>query len=141
MFEDHAFLREVNKGPCRRMRGNVFVEMVFVEDQVNSWAIEEIDAFFPTYKSAVKDLCKQAQTAGVRLSFTTVISRHRWNGKLNPDRFYADTLPQLKLNYYRTLGYSSAEQYTAERKRKFHADEVAMFFVLERKFRAYACNG
>ncbi len=141
MYENHAFFREVNQGPCRRMRGNVFVEMVFVEDQVNSWTKEEIDAFFPVYKRAVKGLCKQAQASGVELSFTTVISRHRWQGKLDPNRFYADTLPRLKMDYYRSLGYGSAEQYTAERKRKYRGDEVAMFFVLERSFRAYACNG
>ena len=141
MYENHAFFREINKGPCRRMRGNVFVEMVFVEDQVNTWTKEEIDAFFPVYKKAVKGLCKSAQAAGVELSFTTVISRHRWNGKMDPNRFYADTLPQLKMDYYRSLGYGSAEQYIAERKRKYRGDEVAMFFVLERSFRAYACNG
>lgn len=141
MYENHAFFSDVNQGPCRRMRGNVFVEMVFVEDRVNSWTKEEIDAFFPVYKRAVKGLCKQARESGVELSFTTVIARHRWQGTLDPNRFYADTLPRLKLDYYRSLGYGSAEQYTAERKRKYRGDEVAMFFVLERSFRSYACNG
>lgn len=141
MYENHAFFREINKGPCRKLRGNVFVEMVFVEDQVNTWTKEEIDAFYPVYKRAAKRLCKDALASGVELSFTTVISRHRWKGKLDPNRFHTETLPQLRMDYYRSLGYGSPEEYMAARKRQYRGDEVAMFFVLERSFRAYACNG
>ncbi len=141
MFENHAFLSEMNQGPCRRMRGNVFVELLFVEDQVNSWTKGEIDAFYPTYKKSVKDLCKQAQGAGCGLTFTTRVGRYRYSGVLDPNHFYNTQLPKVKSEYFQSYGCKTSEEFMTRRKIEHRAEEVAMIFVLERRFRAYAYNG
>lgn len=141
MVNAHAFLSEMNQGPCRRLRGNVFVELVFVEDQVNSWTKWEIDSFYPTYKSAVKSLCKQAAAVGTRLTFTTKIGRYRFNGVLDPAHFYQTQLNRVKNEYFRSQGCKTPEEFLTRRKIEHRADEVAMIFMMERRFRAYACNG
>ena len=137
---DHIFLRSKNKGMSRCMRGNVLVEMVFVTDRQTDWVQDEKDQFYSVYKSAMEDLCKQAAAAGVKLSFSTVIGAFRYQGVMDPNAFSSVIVPQVQAQYLQEQGFSNHREFIVSRKQTCNADEVALMFVMEKHFRAFAMS-
>lgn len=139
-MEDHIFLRSKNKGMSRCMRGNVLVEMVFVSDRQTDWVQDEKDQFYSVYKTAMEGLCKQAAAAGVKLSFSTVIGAFRYQGVMNPNEFSTVIVPQVQARYLQEQGFTNHQEFAASRKETCQADEVALIFVMEKHFRAFAMS-
>ena len=137
MFQDHAFLLHKNTGMSRRMCGEVLVELIFVADKGAIWMHNEIDDFHDVYQNAVSGIQKQAAAAGVSLSFSSMIGHFSYNGHLDPnDSSALFTLIQTQFLHER--GFANFTDYAASRRRACGTDEMALIFVMERQFRAFA---
>lgn len=141
MTQEHAFFIYKDKGMSRRLRGKIAVELVFVADRESVWTQREMDDFYAVYKTAVTDLSRQAAAIGVTLTFTTTVGRFLYAGQLRSGSEVQAVEQQVHPRYLRKQGFSTNSAYVAARKQSVHADEVAVIFVLERHFRAFAMPG
>lgn len=137
----HIFFRAKDKGMSRCMRGKVMVEMVFVADRQTDWIQDEKDNFYSVYKTAMADLCRQAEQAGVDLSFSTTIGAFRYKGVMDPNQFTSSIVPLVQGQYLQEQGFANHEAFVASRKQTCNVDEVALMFVMEKHFRAFAMSG
>lgn len=137
---NHAFMQYKNRGLCRRLRGDVLIELVFVTDKRTLWLQDEMDDFTDICRQALGSLCSQASAAKVPLSFSILNGRFQTEEMINPDNVSAET-DRIYNIYLRQQGFLSSEDYVAARKRVYKVDEAATVFVLERHFRAFARTG
>ena len=141
MAQEHAFFIYKDKGMSRRLRGKVAVELVFVADRETVWSQQEMDAFYRAYCFAIEKLSDQAKVAGVPLTFATTVGRYTHSGQLTPLNVVTEVEKNVHPMYLRSQGFSSNSAYVAARKADRQANEVAVIFVLERQFRAFAVPG
>lgn len=141
MAQEHTFFIYKDKGMSRRLRGKVAVELVFVADRETVWTQEEMDDFYHTYRTATLDLSRQAAAAGVTLTFSTTVGRFLFSGKLHPGNVAECVEKKVYPQYLKKQGFDTNRTYVAVRKASWNADEVAVIFVLERQFRAFAMPG
>ena len=137
---NHAFLKNKNKGACRRLRGNVLIELVFVTDRRTLWLQSEMDAFTDVCRQALASLCRQAAAVKVPLSFSIMNGRYQTDDMLDPDDMSSEVY-RVYNSYLQQNGFRSYQDHSDTRKQECKADEVAIVFVLERHFRAFALSG
>lgn len=137
MVENHAFLVHKNRGMSRYLRGKVLVELVFVSDRQSFWTHSEKDDFYSTHKSALNEIQRQAKAAGTSLSFTTLQGEVTYNGTLDPKDF-SEFYSTIRTQFLRQRKFELYKDYISTRKQSYEVDEVAVVFVLEQRFRAFA---
>lgn len=137
---NHAFLKNKNKGICRRLRGDVLIELVFVTDRRTLWLQSEMDAFTDVCRQALSSLCRQAVNAKVPLSFSIMNGRYQTDDMLDPNDMAAE-VNRVYNRYLQQNGFCSYQDHSNTRKQECNVDEVAIVFVLERHFRAFALSG
>ena len=70
-----------------------------------------------------------------------MVGRFTYDGVMDPNALSTTIIPQIHSQYLQMQGFASYVDYAASRKRSCKSDEVAVLFVLERHFRAFAQTG
>ena len=141
MYNNHAMFLYKDEGMSRKLRGNVLIDLIFVQDPCTDWKQSEMDKFYNVYEDAINGIGKQAVAARVPLTFISRVSRYTYSDTLNPANFSSNVTNDVYNQYIRARGDRTHSEYISNRKRKYNADELAIIFVFERSFRAYAVSG
>ncbi len=141
MLRHHNFLANRNKGSSRRLRGNVLIELVYVEDRNSTWDRKEKDSFFAVFKNAMMGINGQAVNGGVDLLISAISGGYVYSGEIDPANVYSDLMSRIYRDYLNKQGFCDTASYFRSRKTRYSMDELAVVFVVEDRFRAYAMTG
>lgn len=141
LLRNHNFLMNRNKGSSRRLRGNVLMELVYVEDRDSTWEQSEKDRFFSVFKSAMMGINGQAADLGVELLISAISGKYVYTGEIDGTNIFSDVIPSIYRDYMGRQGFGDTESFFRSRKNMYGMDELAVVFVIEERFRAYAMTG
>lgn len=140
-LRNHKFLASRNKGPCRRLRGKVLLEVVYVEDVNSTWTQAEKDQFYAVFRKAMENLLIQAMEERVDLSISAITGDFRYKGDVSAANVFSDVTSRIYMDYLRTQGFYTVDSFVRSRKITYQFDEIAVMLVFDEQFRAHALSG
>jgi hypothetical protein len=154
-FEPHVFTHSaglmnygnVDIGNCRKLLGDVYTLVIFLDDDVSSWDKETRNVFYNRrFFPSVEYLVDQADWRGIDLNlesgqYTTKQDGEkppRYNGvvQTSSDRIIDNI--DIFTQTAKTLGYSSIELMDAMLQHNLGVSQIAYILVLNKEGRAYA---
>ncbi len=139
-LRNHKFLASRNKGPCRRLRGKVLLEVVYVEDVNSTWTQTEKDNFYAVFRKAMENLLIQAMEERVDLAISAITGNYEYKGDVSAANVFSDVTSQIYMDYLRTQGFYTVESFVRSRKTAYQFDEIAVMLVFDEQFRAHALS-
>ncbi len=137
LYEKHQLLTSKGKGIANALVGKTAMILFFVSDSVSRWNDSAKSRFSKTHASAMNTVIKAAQKYSVSLTIDTIAEEvtlpYACDNDLksgDSDKWISAITDRFNKKYFRGYKYHFTE--------KLGYDQVAIAFVFNRDFRAYA---
>ena len=135
MFEDHFYLSGKNKGITKSLTGNVCVLTFFVNEKGTQDKLI-VEKYYAALLQACEVIEQEAKRNGKQLTF----SRYHYEVSMHIPDDVLDCHNRIVREALKMFLFDSADHLIRFIKEKYHADEVTLFFFINREMRSFSLN-
>ena len=132
-MKGHVFLDTKNRGPCKRLTGNVMLTVILVDDKESTWTKEDMEEFRRDQMRATAKLLKDARFYQTNLKINVQYMRCKIDTK-----FVMSEQEKSMKKAVEACGFKNEKTVIPLLKKKHQVEEAPVIFAINRPGRSFA---